>query len=373
MLILSIDIEKSLPEFKLKVAFQLDQEIMAVLGPSGCGKTMTLKCIAGLMVPDQGSIILDERVLFHSEQGVNLPARERKIAFLFQNYALFPHLTVCENIAFGIRQLPLAERDERVQKLLRKMRLHGLGHRYPADLSGGQQQRVALARALAPEPKVLLLDEPFSALDTQVKERLEAELLELQEDFQGHVLFVTHNLAEAYRLSSKMAVYDNGALLQWGECRSIIERPVNKKVARMTGMDNIFSGIVSKIEGCRLEVQLDSGHLHLYMDYPGGLVVKQEISIAIRPEYIQVADSQEDNCLGAELLSCTEELSFFKCVFRLQDQVQVKVHLAKISEQVLVPGQSYHLRFPPEKLVVIGPHLQNFHVKKGHIKASACI
>lgn len=354
MLILSIDIEKSLPEFKLKVAFQLDQEIMAVLGPSGCGKTMTLKCIAGLMAPDQGSIILDERVLFHSEQGVNLPAQERKIAFLFQNYALFPHLTVCENIAFGIRHLPPAERDERVQKLLRKMRLHGLGHRYPADLSGGQQQRVALARALAPEPKVLLLDEPFSALDTQVKERLEAELLELQDDFQGHVLFVTHNLAEAYRLSSKMAVYDNGALLQWGECRSIIERPVNKKVARMIGMDNIFSGIVSKIEGGRLEVRLGTSQLCLYADHPDHLAVNQEVSVAIRPEYIQVADSPEDNCLKAELVSSTEELSFYNYVFRLQkQQVQVKVHLAKINGQLLMPGETYHLRLPPEKLVII--------------------
>ena len=139
----------------------MDQEIMAILGPSGCGKTMTLKCIAGLMTPDQGKIILNEQALFDSQQGINLPARERNIGFLFQNYALFPHLTVHENIAFGIKSLPAAQRNERVQQLLSKVRMERFGHRYPAQLSGGQQQRVALARALAPEPEVLLLDEPF--------------------------------------------------------------------------------------------------------------------------------------------------------------------------------------------------------------------
>lgn len=350
---LSIDIKKSLPEFKLEVGFTVDREIMAILGPSGCGKTLTLKCIAGLMAPDQGAIVLNKQILFHSQQGINLPARERKIGFLFQNYALFPHLTVHENIAFGIRQLPGAQRNERVQQLLEKMRLNRFGHRYPVELSGGQQQRVALARALAPEPEVLLLDEPFSALDTQVKERLEAELLELQADFQGHVLFVTHNLAEAYRLSSKMAVYENGGLLQWGECRSIIECPVNKKVARMTGMENIFDGIIGKVEGRRVDVHLPAGHLSLYPDNVNRLVVNQEISIAIRPECIEVADSPEDNVLVAELVHSTEELSFYNYVFRLQEQVKVRVHMAKSSGQRLVPGQTHYLHLPPEHLIII--------------------
>ncbi len=327
---------------------------MAILGPSGCGKTMTLKCIAGLMTPDQGKIVLNELVLFDSQQRINLPARERKIGFLFQNYALFPHLTVHENIAFGIRQLPVAQRNERVQQLLGKMRLNRFGHRYPVELSGGQQQRVALARALAPEPEVLLLDEPFSALDTQVKERLEAELLEIQSDFKGHMLFVTHNLAEAYRLSSKMAVYETGGLLQWGERRTIIECPANKTVACLTGMDNIFDGIISGIEGSRVDIRLGAGPLSLYPDSLNGLVVNQEVSAAIRPEYVKLADSQGENCLTAELVEGKEELSFYNYTFQLQEETNVKVHISKSTGPRLEAGKTYHLYLPPQNLVIIG-------------------
>jgi len=330
------------------------QEIMAILGPSGCGKTMTLKCIAGLMTPDRGRIVLNEQVLFDSQQGINLPARQRKIGFLFQNYALFPHLTVHDNIAFGIRQLPATERNERVQQLLGKMRLDHFGHRYPVELSGGQQQRVALARALAPEPEVLLLDEPFSALDTQVKERLEAELLEIQSDFQGHVLFVTHNLAEAYRLSSKMAVYETGGLLQWGERQTIIERPANEKVARLTGMENIFDGIVSGIEGSRVDIGLGTGYLSLYPDNLNRLVVNQEISVAIRPEYVKLADSREENCLTAELIDGKEELSFYSYTFQFQEETNIKVHISKSAGPRLVAGKTYRLCLPSENLVIIG-------------------
>jgi molybdate transport system ATP-binding protein len=327
---------------------------MAILGPSGCGKTMTLKCIAGLMTPDQGKIVLNGQVLFDSQQRINLPARERKIGFLFQNYALFPHLTVHENIAFGIRQLPVAQRNDQVQQLLGKMRLGRFGHRYPAELSGGQQQRVALARALAPEPEVLLLDEPFSALDTQVKERLEAELLEIQTDFRGHVLFVTHNLAEAYRLSSKMAVYETGGLLQWGERHNIIEHPANKTVARLTGMENIFDGIVSGIEGSRVDIRLGRNRLTLCLDNPRSLEVNQEISIAIRPEYVKLADSHDGNCLVAELVDGTEELTFYSYTFKIMEQVNIKAYIPKSTSSRLVVRKTYYLYLPPENLVVIG-------------------
>lgn len=335
----------------------MDQEIMAILGPSGCGKTMTLKCIAGLMTPDQGKIILNEQALFDSQQGINLPARERNIGFLFQNYALFPHLTVHENIAFGIKSLPAAQRNERVQQLLSKVRMERFGHRYPAQLSGGQQQRVALARALAPEPEVLLLDEPFSALDTQVKERLEAELLEIQADFQGHVLFVTHNLAEAYRLSSKMAVYETGGLIQWGDRQTIIERPANKKVAYLTGMENIFNGIVSGIEGSRLDIGLGTDYLSLYLDNPSSLEINQEVSLAIRPDYIKLADKGDVNCILAELTGSTEELSFYSYSFRFNEKINLKANIPKSSGPRLIVGKNYHLHLPPENLVIIGDNV----------------
>lgn len=327
---------------------------MAILGPSGCGKTMTLKCIAGLMTPDEGEITLNQQVLFDSQQEINLPARERHIGFLFQNYALFPHMTVEENIAFGISQLNVSEKNERVEELLQKMRLERLGHRYPAQLSGGQQQRVALARALAAKPEVLLLDEPFSALDTQVKERLEAELLEIQSYYQGHILFVTHNLAEAYRLSNKMAVYETGGLLQWGDRQTVIEHPANKKVARITGMQNIFDGIVSGIEGSKLNISLGAGDLTLYSDYLSQLELNHEISVAIRPEYVKLAENEPENCFSAELIDSTEELSLYSYGFKINGDIGLKAFIPKSAGPRLVVGETYRLCLPPENLVIIG-------------------
>jgi molybdate transport system ATP-binding protein len=178
--VFEVNIKRKLPGFTLDVSFCANQEILAILGPSGSGKTMTLQCIAGLTEPDEGYIKLNDKILFNSISKINLTPQMRKVGFVFQNYALFPHISVYDNIAFGIRHLPKSEIKERIFNLLNKMNINELAYRYPKQLSGGQQQRVALARAIAPEPDILLLDEPFSALDTQVKERLEIELLSLQ-------------------------------------------------------------------------------------------------------------------------------------------------------------------------------------------------
>ena len=353
---LELALSKTLPEFKLQAAINLDREIKAILGPSGCGKTMTLKCIAGLITPDQGNIRLNQQILFDSEQGINLPARQRNIGFLFQNYALFPHLTVLDNIAFGIRSLPADERQARVEDLLPRMRLEGLGRRFPAELSGGQQQRVALARALAAVPQIALLDNLFSALDTIVKQRLSEELMEIQEYYRVHVLFVTHNLAEAYRLSSKMAIYDAGTVLQWGDRPSIIERPVSKQVAHLTGMENICSARISQIQGSRLQITVAGSNLTLSTENLAELALDQTRAVAIRPEYVRLAANEGENCIAARLLECTEELSLFSCHFQLgpvQDQIDIKVWVPKTVEVPLVPGNSYRLYFPPEKLVLI--------------------
>lgn len=353
---LDIAIRKDLSEFRLDVAFKLEQEIMAILGPSGCGKTMTLKCIAGLVLPDQGLIRLNRKILFDSKQNINLPARERRIGFLFQNYALFPHLTVCDNIAFAIRNLPARERNTRVEELLLRMHLQRLGHRYPSELSGGQQQRVALARALAAEPEVLLLDEPFSALDTIVKQQLEKELLNIQEYYRGHVLFVTHNLAEAYRLSSKMAVYEAGAILQWGDRQSIIERPANKKVARLTGMENIFSATLSKARGNQAELAVAGADWTICTEAREELKPGQKVAVAVRPEYVRIAAGEDKNCIPAQLAECTEELSFFSYCFipqQVKDPFPIKAWVPKTSGPRLNPGSAYRLYLPPEKLVLI--------------------
>src|SRR6202790_937863 len=213
---LEVAIEKNVDGFRLAVEFAADGAPLGLLGPSGSGKTMTLRAIAGLETPDRGRIVLHGRVLFDSEKGIDVPARERRIGLLFQNYALFPHLTVTENIAFGLRRLPDAERNRRVAGQLAAAHLVGHAERYPATLSGGEQQRVALARALAIEPAALLLDEPFSALDTHLRSALERQLRETLETYQGSTLFVSHNLEEAYRVCGELLVLARGTVAARG-------------------------------------------------------------------------------------------------------------------------------------------------------------
>src|SRR4029077_19812140 len=187
---LEVAIEKDVPGFRLAVEFTTDGAPLGLLGPSGSGKTMTLRAIAGLETPDRGRIVLQGRVLYDSKLRVNVPARARRIGLLFQNYALFPHLNVAQNIAFGLRNLPETEKSQRIAKQLAAAHLDGLAERYPMTLSGGEQQRVALSRALAIEPAALLLDEPFSALDTHLRSALERQLREMLASYGGETLFV---------------------------------------------------------------------------------------------------------------------------------------------------------------------------------------
>lgn len=238
---LAITIQTQLGNFNLDVDFQVKKGIVGILGPSGCGKSMTLQAIAGLLKPDLGKISIGERVLFDSEQKINIPARDRKIGYVFQNYALFTHLSVAENIGYGLKGLSKQEKSKKVTTIIETVQLTGLEGRYPNELSGGQQQRVALARTLVTEPDILLLDEPFSALDQHVKQILELELLEIiKGNFSGVVLFVTHNIEEAYRLCDHLCLYDRGKNIQFSEKEQVLQQPITKEAARIVGCKNIF-------------------------------------------------------------------------------------------------------------------------------------
>ncbi|NJN88125.1 MAG: molybdate ABC transporter permease subunit [Leptolyngbyaceae cyanobacterium SL_7_1] len=244
---LVVEIENQHPGFTLNTAF-VAQETLGILGGSGSGKSMTLRCIAGIETPTRGRIALNGRSLFDSEQRINLPMRQRHVGLVLQHYALFPHLTVTQNIAFGVQHLPKPLRVERVHQHLHRMQLQGLGDRYPHQLSGGQQQRVALARALATSPEVLLLDEPFSALDTYLRSQLERQLLEILSTYGGVTLFVTHNLEEAYRLCEKLLVMSGGKPIAHDTKHRIFEHPQTVRVAQLTGCKN-FSQAVGMGDG----------------------------------------------------------------------------------------------------------------------------
>ncbi|BAY35284.1 ABC transporter ATP-binding protein (plasmid) [Nostoc carneum NIES-2107] len=259
---LIIDIEKQLPSFHLKVAFNSDEQTLGLLGGSGAGKSMILRCIAGIETPTKGRIILNGKVLFDSEKRINLPSRDRRIGFLVQNYALFPHMTVAQNIAFGLpKGLSNGSIRVQVEEQLLAMQLQGLGDRYPHQLSGGQQQRVALARALASQPEALLLDEPFSALDTHLRSQLEQQMTETLADYRGVSLFVTHNMEEAYRVCPNLLVLEHGGAVQYGSKHEIFEHPTTVSVARITGCKNfsvaqlVRDGLVEASDwGCHLQV-----------------------------------------------------------------------------------------------------------------------
>src|SRR5437773_2192283 len=200
----SVAIVKRLPGFTLDVRWEADQSVIGLFGPSGAGKTLTLQCLAGLMRPDAGRIVVGDRVFFDAAAGVDLPPQGRRIGYVFQGYGLFPHLTVARNIAFGLRGRPRAARARRAAEVMERLGLGGLERRYPDELSGGQRQRVALGRALAIDPALLLLDEPLSALDAPLRRALRDELGEILRAWRTAAIVVTHDFTEAYRLAGRI-------------------------------------------------------------------------------------------------------------------------------------------------------------------------
>ncbi len=236
---LYVDIEKQLGTFHLRVRFETEGEVMALLGASGCGKSMTLRYIAGVERPDEGRIVLDGVTLFDSEQRINLKPQQRRVGYLFQNYALFPNMTVRQNILCGAKwEKDKAKREELLARYIELMQLSGLEGHYPAQLSGGQQQRVALARILVNQPKLLMLDEPFSALDTHLREKLLVEMKGILERFGGVSIAVTHSRDEAYDLCDTIALMEDGRIHTLKPTKELFADPGTKAGASMTGCKN---------------------------------------------------------------------------------------------------------------------------------------
>ncbi|MDE6107555.1 MAG: ABC transporter ATP-binding protein, partial [Oscillospiraceae bacterium] len=214
-----------------------DRGFVTLLGPSGCGKTTTLRMIAGLETPTEGTITIDDVVVFDAEKGINLPPVKRDIGFLFQNYALWPHMTVYQNIAFGLENLKWSKEDirKRVDELLALLKIEQFEKRYPSELSGGQQQRVAIARTLAPSPKVLFMDEPLSNLDAKLRQEMRTELKRLHSDTSSTFIYVTHDQLEAMTLSTRVCLMDTGVLQQYAPPLTVYNQPANQFVAEFVG------------------------------------------------------------------------------------------------------------------------------------------
>jgi molybdate transport system ATP-binding protein len=287
-----IDIKKKLSNFTLEIALRADSETIGLLGASGCGKSMTLKCIAGIEKPDEGKISIDGKTVFDSAAGINVPPQERHAGYLFQNYALFPTMTVEDNIGVVIRNADKSKRKKIASEMISRLGLQGLERSKPSRLSGGQQQRVALARMLVSSPSIIMLDEPFSALDSFLRAQIERELLESLNSFRGSIIFVSHNRDETYRISDRIAVMNRGKIESAGSRDAIFENPETVTAARLTGCKNIAKAIrmgESSISVPDWGLVLETGR-----------AITDDIGhVGIRAHHIRAArDNDETNCFS---------------------------------------------------------------------------
>ena len=287
---LEVALSLQVPGFDLDVSWSAGGGVAVLFGPSGAGKTLTLQCLAGLIPPNAGRIVVDGHVLFDSASGVNVPAQARRVGYVFQGYALFPHLSVTENVGFGLRDLPRARRAERAAAVIERLGLAGLEHRYPRELSGGQRQRVALGRALAIDPALLLLDEPLSALDAPLRRALRDELRALLTDLGTAAVLVTHDFTEAYRLGDRIVVYDAGRVVQSAPRSELLWQPASESVARIMGIRNVLRGTVVKATPDRIQFRW-RGQLLEAVNSPSRSYLPaadSPIAFFIRPEYVRL-------------------------------------------------------------------------------------
>jgi iron(III) transport system ATP-binding protein len=320
-------------------------ELVALLGPSGCGKTTTLRLVAGFLKPEAGEIWIGDRCL--SSPATVIPPERRRMAMIFQSYALWPHMTVDQNVAYGLRfgGAPKADRERRVRDILRAVQLEGYGGRYPGELSGGQQQRVAVARALVVEPEILLLDEPLSNLDANLREEMRFEIRRLHELFGITTLYVTHDQAEAMVISDRVAVLQHGRVVQIGTAQELFDRPRTRFVAEFIGRTNLIDGVAEETNS------VVRGALRLRVA-AGELRRGEAVAISIRPHQIELrpATTSPAGGDGENLLRGTVLRASY-----LGDGVDYQVQLAEGDTILRVagptplrarPGESVSLRIP---------------------------
>lgn len=356
---LEVEIHKRLAGFHLDVAFTTNHELAVLFGPSGAGKSLTLQAIAGTFSPDTGRISIDEQQVYDSTQRINLLPQQRRVGYVPQHYALFPHLTAAGNIGFGLLHRPRHERETKVKELLTLFGLQDLGHRRPHELSGGQQQRVALARALAVDPRLLLLDEPFAALDITLRESLRQELIQLQARTKITILVVTHDLADAFALGQRVIIYDVGKVIQQGTREEVFFHPATRRVAEFVGTGNILPAVVERVEKDTLWIRWQK---QLIAVAPQPLIAGTSIYVCVRPTQIllvrpdRLLQRERENVLRGHIVNERMERETYILHWRLADSD------APYDLEIVLPGYVYHrLSLDTEKEVMVELRRQVLH------------
>ena len=295
---LYVNVKKRLESFDVEVELEATKGRIGLIGESGSGKSMTLKMIAGIEKPDEGVIILNDRVLFDSKKKINLPARKRNVGYLFQNYALFPQMNVVQNIVSGMGKCTRQEKEREARRRIEQLKLEGLEVRYPRQLSGGQQQRVAIGRMLAANPEILMFDEPFSALDYHLRELMQEQFLEILEGLDKTSLLVTHDIDEAYRLCHKIAVVNKGKIDIFDTKENIFNSPRRISAARITGCKNISR--IKRLSPTSVQA-LDWG---ITLTIPP---TQEEIThIGIRAHHLKFVEEKMENCFAYKITNVSE-------------------------------------------------------------------
>lgn len=326
-----------------------DHSFIVLLGPSGCGKTTTLRMIAGLDSPTEGRIAIDGKTVFSSEEGIDVPPAKRNVGFLFQNYALWPHMTVYQNIAFGLENMkwPKDKIQSKVQELLEMLRISEFGKRYPAELSGGQQQRVAIARTLATSPSILFMDEPLSNLDAKLRLEMRGELKRLHKTTNSTFIYVTHDQLEAMTLSTRISLLKNGVLQQYAPPLDVYRRPANTFVADFVGNPsiNLVKGEVASVEGRALGIRVFGMVLSFKAEKAVPLAQGAKITLGIRPEHITVDEGE----IQAKVLNSLP--SGMETIVMLEVG-GVQLHSVMFCDSDYVPGTDIRMRFVSDRIAL---------------------
>lgn len=345
-------LSKSFPAGPESAAFTLDVELAAapgvtvLFGASGAGKTLTLDCISGFIQPDAGRVLLDDRILYDASARVHLPPRARRCGYVFQNYALFPHMTLRQNLAFAAEGRPRLDRHRFVNDMLERFHIAEFAARYPHEVSGGQKQRCSIARTLVANPKLLLLDEPARGLDAALREDLYSILRELRVDYRIPILLVTHDLEECFATGDQILIYLNGKIAQAGDPRKVLDRPASSEVARILGYANIFEAEILALDPTRNTSRVRAFSQELSSTYFPGRFLGDRIQLCAQASSLNVHSQPGPNRVPAKLMRVSERTQAIRAEF----SPDLIVDLPRSTYDLHRDNKAWFVEFPTDSL-----------------------